>query len=90
MHDMQVFRPIEEESLTRNKKKKALLLLIFLKEKRDSLVKARMSTDRCKQRGGTWSRYGASQCGAQSNTFNLILRLCCHTFLHTKTLTDES
>ncbi len=25
-------------------------------------------------------RYGASQCRAQSNTFNLILRSCCHTF----------
>jgi hypothetical protein len=91
MHDMQVFRPIEEESLTGNKKKKALLSFIFLKEKRVSLVKARMCANGCKQRGGTWSRYGAtSQCGAQSNTFNLILRLCCHTFLHTKTLTDES
>ena len=41
MHDMNVFCPIEVESLTYDKKKKALLSLMFLKEKRDSSVKAR-------------------------------------------------
>ena len=52
MHDMNVFRPIEVESLTYDKKKKALSSLMFLKEKRDSLVKARMCADRCKQKDG--------------------------------------
>jgi hypothetical protein len=54
MHDMQVFCPIEEGSLTHNKKKKALFLLIFLKKKRESLVKARMCTDGCKKKDRTW------------------------------------
>jgi len=45
MHDMNVFHPIEVKSLTYNTKKKALLLLMFLKEKRDSSVKARMCAD---------------------------------------------
>jgi hypothetical protein len=56
MHDMNVFRPIEVESLTYDKKKKALSLLMFLKEKRDSSVKARMCADGCKQKDGTWSK----------------------------------
>jgi hypothetical protein len=30
-----------------------------------------------------WSGYGASQCGAQSNAVNLILRLFLYHFLHT-------
>ena len=42
MHNMNVFRPTEVESLTYEKKKKALSSLMFLKEKRDSSVKARM------------------------------------------------
>ncbi len=54
MHDMSVFCPIEVEALTYNKKKKALLLLIFLKEKRDSSVKARMCADGHKQKDDTW------------------------------------
>jgi len=45
MHDMNMFRPIEVDSLTYDEKKKALLLLMFLKEKRDSSVKARMCAD---------------------------------------------
>jgi hypothetical protein len=36
------------------------------------------------------TRYGACQCGSKRNTINLILRLRCHTFLHTKNLTEES
>ena len=32
MHDMNVFRPIEVESLTHDEKKKALSSLMFLKE----------------------------------------------------------
>ncbi len=39
MHNMQVLRLIKEESLTYNEKKKALLLLMFLREKRDRIVK---------------------------------------------------
>jgi hypothetical protein len=44
------------ESLTYDEKKKALSLLMFLKEKRDSSVKARMCADGCKQKDGTWSK----------------------------------
>jgi hypothetical protein len=40
MHDENMFRPIEVESLTYDEKKKALLLLMFLKEKRDSSMQA--------------------------------------------------
>ena len=47
MHDMNMFRPIEVESLRYNEKKKT-------KAKRDSLVKARMCDDGQKQKGGTW------------------------------------
>jgi hypothetical protein len=56
MHDMNVFRPIEVESLTYNEKKKALSSLMFLKEKRDSSVKARMCADGHKQKDGTWAK----------------------------------
>jgi hypothetical protein len=54
MHKMNVFCPIEVEALTYNEKKKVLLLLMFLKEKRDSLVKARMCANGHKQKDGTW------------------------------------
>ncbi len=54
MHDMNVFHPIEVESLTYDKNKKALSLLMFLKEKRESSVKARMCADGRKQKDGTW------------------------------------
>jgi hypothetical protein len=54
MHNMSMFRPIEVDTLTYNKRKKALLLLMFLKEKRDSLVKARMCASGCKKKDGTW------------------------------------
>jgi hypothetical protein len=56
MHDMNVFHPIKVESLTYDKKKKALSLLMFLKEKRDSLVKVCMCADGQKQKDGTWSK----------------------------------
>jgi hypothetical protein len=56
MHDMSMFCPIEVEALTYNERKKALSLLMFLKEKRDSLVKARMCADGQKQKDGTWSK----------------------------------
>jgi hypothetical protein len=56
MHDMNVFRPIEVKSLTHDKIKKALSLLMFLKEKRDGSVKARMCADGRKQKDGTWSK----------------------------------
>ncbi len=45
MHNMNVFCPIEGKSLTYDEKKKALLSLMFLNEKRDSSVKARMCAD---------------------------------------------
>ena len=44
------------ESLTYDKKKKALLSLMFLKEKRDSSVKAQMCADGRNQKDGTWSK----------------------------------
>ena len=53
MHDMSMFHLIEVESLTYNEKKKAILSFMFLKEKRDSLVKARMCTDGRKHKDGT-------------------------------------
>jgi hypothetical protein len=51
MHDMDVFRPIMKNDLTRDERKKALASLMFLKEKRDQLVKARMCADGRGQRG---------------------------------------
>ncbi len=56
MHDMSVFRPIEVESLTYDERKKALSLLMFLKEKRESSIKAHMCADGRKQRDDTWSK----------------------------------
>jgi hypothetical protein len=46
MHDMQVFQPILKDNLTWDEKKKALALLMFLKEKQDKSVKARMCANR--------------------------------------------
>jgi hypothetical protein len=40
MHDMDVFRLIMKDDLTRDERKKALASLMFLKEKRDQSVKA--------------------------------------------------
>ncbi len=56
MHNMSVFCPIKVEALTYDKRKKALSLLMFLKEKRDSLVKVLMCANRHKQKDGTWSK----------------------------------
>ena len=53
MHDMNVFRPIVVESLTYDKKKKALSLLMFIREKRDTSIKAQMCADGRKQKDGT-------------------------------------
>ncbi len=50
MHDMEVFRPVEDRSLTKKEKAKAVALLVFLKEKRDHSVKVRMCADGQKQR----------------------------------------
>jgi hypothetical protein len=55
MHDMQVFRPICKDDLTYDEKKKAIASLMFLKEKQDKSVKARMCADRRKQRGD-WTK----------------------------------
>ncbi len=55
MHDMDVFRPIMKDNLTRDERKKALASLMFLKEKRDQSVKARMCADGRGQRGD-WSK----------------------------------
>ena len=45
MHDMEVFRPVTRDSLTKEERTKAVASLMFLKEKRDHLVKARMCAD---------------------------------------------
>jgi hypothetical protein len=45
MHDMQVFRLVTRGSLTKEERMKAVASLMFLKEKRDHLVKARMCAD---------------------------------------------
>ncbi len=55
MHDMDVFRPIMKGDLTMDERKKALVSLMFLKEKRDQSVKARMCADGRGQ-GGDWSK----------------------------------
>jgi len=56
MHDMDVFRPINGDSLSYREKKGALSSLMFLKEKRDATVKAQMCADGRKQRDSTWSK----------------------------------
>jgi len=61
MHDMRVFTPVFKDSLNKEERSKALASLMFLKEKRDKTVKARMCADGRKQRGdwtkqeSTWS-----------------------------------
>jgi hypothetical protein len=50
MHDMTVFRPVFKEALSKEERAKALASLMFLKEKRDKTVKARMCADGRKQR----------------------------------------
>ncbi len=55
MHDMDVFRPVTRDSLTKEERTKALSLLMFLKEKQDQSVKARMCADGRKQRGD-WTK----------------------------------
>ena len=49
MHDMRVFTPVLKESLNKEERSKALASLMFLKEKRDKTVKARMCADGRKQ-----------------------------------------
>ncbi len=49
MHDMNVFTPVLKESLSSEEQAKALASLMFLKEKRDKTVKARMCADGRKQ-----------------------------------------
>ncbi len=55
MHDMDVFCPVVRELLTKEERTKALSSLMFLKEKRDQSVKARMCADGRKQRGD-WTK----------------------------------
>jgi hypothetical protein len=56
MHDMSVFRPVMKDTLSKEERSKALASLMFLKEKRDKSVKARMCADGRKQRGIGQSR----------------------------------
>ena len=55
MLNMDVFRPVARESLSKEERAKALASLVFLKEKRDESVKAKMCTNGRKQRGD-WTR----------------------------------
>jgi hypothetical protein len=55
MHNMDVFCPVMRNNLTWDKRKKALASLMFLKEKRDQLVKAQMCADGRGQQGD-WSK----------------------------------
>ena len=55
MHNMTVFTPVYKDSLTKEERKKALASLMFLKEKRDNTIKARMCADGRKQRG-EWTK----------------------------------
>ncbi len=55
MHDMNVFQPVARELLSKEERAKALTSLMFLKEKRDKSVKARMCAKRRKQRGD-WTK----------------------------------
>jgi hypothetical protein len=75
MHDMNVFHPFEVESLTYDEKKKALSSLMFLKEKRDSLVKACMCADGCKKKDGTWLKQETTSptVGTESVFINAVI-----------------
>ena len=53
---MNVFRPIDSNTMMRDEKKGMLSLLMFLKEKRDTTVKAQMCADGRKQLDGTWTK----------------------------------
>jgi hypothetical protein len=55
MYDMDVFQPVARESLSKEERAKAVALLMFLKEKRDKYVKARMCTNGRQQRGD-WAK----------------------------------
>ncbi len=55
MHDMDKFCPAVRELLTKEERVKALSSLMFLKEKRDQSVKARLCADSQKQRGD-WTK----------------------------------
>ena len=69
MHDMQVFQPISQNDLTWNDKKKALASLIFLKEKQDKSVKARMCADGPKQRDDWTKQQSTSPTIATESVF---------------------
>ncbi len=52
MHDMDIFHPIDEATLSYHKKKEVLSSLMFLKEKWDAMVKVRMCAKGRKEHGG--------------------------------------
>jgi hypothetical protein len=49
MHNMEVFRPVTRDLLTKEERVKAVASLKFLKEERDHWVKARMCANRQKR-----------------------------------------
>jgi hypothetical protein len=58
MHDMEVFHLVIRDSLTKVERAKAITSLIFLKEKRDHSVKARMCANGQKKEGTGQNRTG--------------------------------
>ena len=69
MHDMRVFTPVLKESLNKEERSKALASLMFLKEKRDMTVKARMCADGRKQRGDWTKQESTSPTVATESVF---------------------
>jgi hypothetical protein len=55
MHNREVFCLVTRDSLTKEERTKAVASLMFLKEKRDHLVMARICADGQKQRGD-WTK----------------------------------
>jgi len=69
MHDMRVFTPVLKDSLNKEERSKALASLMFLKEKRDKTVKARMCADGRKQRGDWTKQESTSPTVATESVF---------------------
>ena len=50
LHTREAFGPLRSEDMTEEQKKETLEMLMFIKEKRDGTIKARVCADRRKQR----------------------------------------
>jgi hypothetical protein len=69
LHNMNVFTLVLKESLSSEEQAKALASLMFLKEKRDKMVKARMCTDGRKQQGDWTKQESTSPTVATESVF---------------------